>query len=1058
MAYAWRVELDGVDITAQVTGFTVSCRQESFCRELTFGLADLALYDSLDFSILPDAARVEVFTGIGAGLISQGRYFIERPALLVDRDRNLADGIWGRQETALLGEPFASKITRAWSANTSIFAILQELCALVGVDFAQDACEIGDYTLFANTYQADGLYPSQIISELAQLCCAWPASTAAGGMALKATRYAPGAHDRDLIDGDVQSISETWEWPQFGNRVKITPIGGAGGLSITLGVPHPCLPADGETRTRLIARVLDSDGNPLTGQPVTFSTGTALASLSATVANTRDYLISGEHLRAESRTRLTLAYPPAEVLAIRPYADRTVNFVGGGYSVDGNTVLLTVPMPYCDQSVVVDYLVAGVAVTYLVAGASAEDVTVTADVEGQRASAQVYVDNPCQCGATITVEAIPSSIEVGNQSQILVSVEETGGPVESGRLVFLAETSRPRRGHLSWEVGRLGAASVTNVRLAAKNDVAGVTQTDLPHWVSRVIGIWQADENGDATGPNLYASHHSKVADLSMSLTTGTALVGSYVAQGVAVALYQGVVPGTATISAWLQSAREQYAQASCSVMISAPDSGLPSIPDGWEPEDWDNIVDDWESGDWDGGEWEDDVQDPPEESCTEVFDEQACGAHLVLYDHGEEGSSGVAGKVGAAPSHAGCIIWIADAEGGLSADEYVQMAVGGPWQEGGTITLQEAQSVEEWVYGFTRCGDHNGEDGDPGDSGIDNDDDIEICDGTRCNTSHGRECCTKDGEIGCWPSEECDEDQDCRPRNVGGATDEATLEGRFADVRQTGCDCDEMCDAEFEQYNTTQGYDGGSMRSIDQILRADYGLERVEGGDNAAYEERRDEIRRAMLANCHEQCDECDSAAPLAWSAGVVGFVPPGGQTSLQSTGGLEPFEASVDNGAWSVQLSGSTVIVGSPSGCANGNAANVTLRDKCGAQISMSVMCAAYYYADDGWYIADGPYNECYLYYHRTVYSTTSGAATDSLWCWGDLNPFKDAAGGSFAGDCSDAQSRTGAPNIKIRHCRYCGYNDLCQPVNDPANPCKDWQLGAKNFHPGAGIGLCP
>ena len=62
--YGFLFLLDGVDITDKVKSFTIESSLESYCRELTFDLWDEDFYDTLDFSIIPESARIEVFTRI----------------------------------------------------------------------------------------------------------------------------------------------------------------------------------------------------------------------------------------------------------------------------------------------------------------------------------------------------------------------------------------------------------------------------------------------------------------------------------------------------------------------------------------------------------------------------------------------------------------------------------------------------------------------------------------------------------------------------------------------------------------------------------------------------------------------------------------------------------------------------------------------------------------------------------------------------------------------------------------------------------------------------------
>jgi hypothetical protein len=62
--YGFKIMLDGNDITDKVKSFTIESSLENYCRELTLDLADSVLYDTFDFSVIPETARIEVFTSI----------------------------------------------------------------------------------------------------------------------------------------------------------------------------------------------------------------------------------------------------------------------------------------------------------------------------------------------------------------------------------------------------------------------------------------------------------------------------------------------------------------------------------------------------------------------------------------------------------------------------------------------------------------------------------------------------------------------------------------------------------------------------------------------------------------------------------------------------------------------------------------------------------------------------------------------------------------------------------------------------------------------------------
>lgn len=97
MPYGIRIELNGADITAKVSRFEIAAELEAYCREISLDIADPDLYDSLDFSVLPEFPNLEVFTRVASTWVSQGLFFIEKPTFQVGIHRT-ETGVWGRSK------------------------------------------------------------------------------------------------------------------------------------------------------------------------------------------------------------------------------------------------------------------------------------------------------------------------------------------------------------------------------------------------------------------------------------------------------------------------------------------------------------------------------------------------------------------------------------------------------------------------------------------------------------------------------------------------------------------------------------------------------------------------------------------------------------------------------------------------------------------------------------------------------------------------------------------------------------------------------------------------
>jgi len=231
--YGWKILLDDVDITDKVVSFSISSSLSSFCRELSFNLIDDGLFDTFDFSNIPETTRVDIFTRIldvdeydlpEENWISQGSYYIEKPSYQVGV-QSTSTGVWGRQSTAILGEPFAQKVTKAWDADTTFFLIADEILDLAGLAWSDARCEINDFTVYADTFSVDNVYPIDVLRSLVDLSVGqegFIVSDRLGNIWVKALDRNPDEYDYNLTDLVIQSIKDDPEWPGFANRVKIS--------------------------------------------------------------------------------------------------------------------------------------------------------------------------------------------------------------------------------------------------------------------------------------------------------------------------------------------------------------------------------------------------------------------------------------------------------------------------------------------------------------------------------------------------------------------------------------------------------------------------------------------------------------------------------------------------------------------------------------------------------------------------------------------------------------------------------------------------------------------
>ena len=821
MPYAWRVKLNGVDISDQVAGFAITASLESFCREMTLDIADADLYAGLDFSRISEAPEIEIFTKTADSFVSQGAFFIERPARSATVDSDRLQSVWGRSVTAALAEPFAIKITQTWETRTTFYAVCEEMCDAAGFTWDGAYCDIDDFTIHPYTYAAENLYPIDVITELAALAGALVTTDSGGHLCIKQIDYAPAGADVTVTDAEITEIIERPEWPRFGNRVRITPTGALASYAVDLYAPDPCLAANGASRAKLYAQVKDPDGEPVGDLAVAWSAEASAAALDYETTNTREILML-ENQRSTGFYTVDLDFPPSAINGIWSYADRARDTnLANGCVINGQTVTLAEKLNYCDQSLVISYRAAGMAVNYLTAGDASEDVVVTADVSGQQDRATIYVGNPCQCPPSIRLDVCPSSIYLNQSARALVYVEDSG-PVTSGRLVFMSEPTATRRGALGWTRARLGRVGISYEKSSARNEIAGVTQCEIAMFPAAVSAVYLDDGDGNPTGADLYASHDGKVIDLNAAVATGTDLLVSYTAQGAALNLFTGASIGAARLTAYMLTNSEEGAQASAIVNVI----------------DESELTDDYPPG-WSQGE--------------------------------EDGAYG---------------------------------GVGGDSEDFGDAPLCNKSSGEKVV-----CDDDE-------------------------------RCCSDGYTVDCRPPEDCVSMtwNTCLPQNVVGDPSEEALARRFTTALGFGCSCAEICENEFDIYDTTQGYDGASGRTIPEIVEQDYGF--TEG--DSEYWAKYNELKEDALAQCELECEGCAGCQAVSWDEDTSAETIEGTDSVVVAvTGNCTPFTWEVSGSGFSLENEetiGASNLLISDGACGS---AVITVTDACGNVATAAVRC---------------------------------------------------------------------------------------------------------------------
>ena len=128
----WRVILNSVDITASVSSWSASYAAENICGECTVEIADRDVLDGIIVPRVPRELSIQVDDLVDGSWTSRGAYYLEQITTPQDLNARTAS-IWGRSASARLTTPWAQKISKQWSAATTIAAIVAEVADLCGV-------------------------------------------------------------------------------------------------------------------------------------------------------------------------------------------------------------------------------------------------------------------------------------------------------------------------------------------------------------------------------------------------------------------------------------------------------------------------------------------------------------------------------------------------------------------------------------------------------------------------------------------------------------------------------------------------------------------------------------------------------------------------------------------------------------------------------------------------------------------------------------------------------------------------------------------------------------
>lgn len=568
----WTLSINGVAIPAKTASVSVKFAAENICGEITVELADRSALDGLVLPRVPRTALLAYRHSPAHPVVSFFLEEITKPEDLTSRTATL----WGRTLSARLTAPWAQKISKQWAAATTIDAIVQELAAMCGVTVTVT----DDFSVCQYCYAVSDQTPAEIIRDLAARSgqILWP--QADGSLLVAPRQYAAGTPDVVLSSAQAVVESVTRTVPDFGNRILVSGDGAVAGLSVQvvpLADDDACVVADGQSTVRLIAIVLGADGLPVAlGTVVTWAASSGY--MSAATSVTANTVRQGETHQADSYTRVTLDLPAVSVVGV--YARRDTRRVTNLYrqrggSVSGRTITFAAPLDYYDQTVIVDYIVAGAPITWT-AGWIPGDVTVLGSVAGAQGYCTLHQSNPTACATQLSLEAVPTSPCLGEPVTIFLKTTMFGGAgvgaatfgmAGCGSLSSTRKTLQPREITETLRTSVWGGAA--EVRLSA----VPVSGTPVVYAVG-------------TTTPNLYASHDGQTVILNNSaILPGTQVTVTYIAGGTAMISWipSALPSGNESVSETLKIAHVEVEGATVGqvTLTRTPVSTISAVPLG---------------------------------------------------------------------------------------------------------------------------------------------------------------------------------------------------------------------------------------------------------------------------------------------------------------------------------------------------------------------------------------------------------------------------------------------------------------------------------------------
>ncbi len=446
-------------------------------------------------------------------LRNQGRFFVEKPDV-IESDEDIAiPSLWGRCGLARLTDPFVNKLTKTFPKKQNFSDLVAELVSEAGMDSSKVIIDIDDFIIPGNLLTVSNQLPLDVLINVARKTNGYIRCQKTGDLIVKKDifHFAGEPIAQVLDDDEIRTLTETTDFPEFGNRVlvrSVTPEA-AQDVRVRLSLETACTRGDGRSPLPAEAIVTDIRGNPVANGTVVdwTSNDTTLFVVSNRTSLTRDVVQTGEEKRASSLFDVSTDKPIRQVLGVFLKMDvrKLTNFFTGG-SFIGTAITLGRTLPFSNSLVIVDYIASGIAINTVVSVAGAvegKETFISAAVGRIRDSVVVCIRNTRNIFFTLDAEPAEFNLCLpgAHNGTLTAFVRDNGG---TGQLIGI-----------SWELVGLGSISSTftivgNAFIASEfTTSSNLFTVNTKYEIASVAGVFRADDGNSGTNHFTTASQRT---------------------------------------------------------------------------------------------------------------------------------------------------------------------------------------------------------------------------------------------------------------------------------------------------------------------------------------------------------------------------------------------------------------------------------------------------------------------------------------------------------------------------------------------------------------------